>query len=245
MSLFYFFFLVLNVNASMLWNNDQGIDKAQEVIDKAIEIHGGDVVSNSSFEFDFRKYHYTYFRNGGQFEFSRKHIETGLKDILNNDGFKRVDQGKDVPLTSKKARSYSNSVNSVQYFAFLPYYLNDQAVNKKYIGEVVVKGTTYHKIEVTFDQEGGGDDHDDKYVYWFDAQDHSLDFLAYSFHVNGGGVRFREAFNTRTIGGVVFQDYVNYKHDKNTPVESLDELFEKGELIELSKIELKNIIKTH
>ena len=68
-----------------------------------------------------------------------------------------------------------------------------------------------------------------------------MDYLAYSYEVDGGGVRFREAYNTRKIGGVLFQDYVNYKHLKNTDVSTFDILFEKGELKELSRIELENV----
>ncbi len=149
--------------------------------------------------------------------------------------------GKEIELSEKDSRKYSNSVNSVNYFAFLPFFLNDQAVNKKLIGETKIKGTDYYKIEVTFDQEGGGDDHDDIYIYWINKADYSMDYLAYSFHVNGGGVRFRSAYNQRTIGGITFQDYVNYKHDKDTPVSALDALYERGELKELSKIELVNV----
>jgi len=94
---------------------------------------------------------------------------------------------------------------------------------------------------VTFDQEGGGVDHEDVYVYWVHKQDMTVDYLAYSYQVNGGGVRFRSAYNRRKIGGIIFQDYINYKHDKDTPVSSLDALYETGKLTELSKIELKNI----
>jgi len=69
-----------------------------------------------------------------------------------------------------------------------------------------------------------------------------VDYLAYSYHVNGGGVRFRSAYNSREVDGVRFQDYINYKHDSTTPVEEMDEYYLKGELKELSKIELRNII---
>ena len=146
-----------------------------------------------------------------------------------------------IALDARQTQGASEAVNSVIYFAILPYFLNDAAVNKRYIGKKSIEGTTYHKIEITFDVEGGGRDHDDVYVYWIDAEDYSLDYLAYSYEVNGGGVRFRSAYNSRTVGGLVFQDYINYKHDKNTPVTSLDDIFVAGGLKELSRIELYNI----
>lgn len=232
------FFALLSISAF----NQSDID-AQKIIDKSIKKQNGKKVAKGSFSFDFRKYHYTYKRNQGSFEYTRKHKETGVKDILTNDGIKRMSDGKEVILTEKQKGSYSRSVNSVHYFTFLPYFLNDPAVGKELIGEAEIKGKTYHKIRVTFDQDGGGDDHDDIYIYWIDTDDYSLDYLAYSFRVNGGGVRFRSAYNPRKVGGVLFQDYVNFKHDKDTPVEDLDLLFDSNELIELSRIELTSIKK--
>ena len=214
---------------------------AQKIIDACIEKHGGDKYKNSHYAYDFRKYHYEFHFTDGEYRYERHSKDGTTKDILTNSGFKRLVDDKEVKLTEKKIVGYSNSVNSVHYFAFLPSFLNDAAVNKKLIGETKIKGKDYYKIEVTFDQEGGGDDHDDIYIYWINQDDFSLDYLAYSFHVNGGGVRFRSAYNQRKVKGIIFQDYVNYKHDKETPVAALDVLFEQNKLIELSKIELVNI----
>ena len=216
---------------------------ADEIINACIQKHGGEHYENAHYSFDFRKHHYEFLYHGGRYIYQR-HLDDGkTKDILSNAGFKRLVDGKEVELTERKSRGYSNSVNSVHYFAFLPFFLNDKAVHKKLLGSSTIRGKEYYKVEVTFDQEGGGDDHDDVYIYWIGKEDFSMDYLAYSYHVNGGGVRFRAAYNPRTIGGIVFQDYINYKHDKETPVATLDALYEKGELKELSKIELKNITR--
>jgi hypothetical protein len=37
-------------------------------------------------------------------------------------------------------------------------------------------------------------DFDDEYMYWI-KDTRKVDYLAYSYHVNDGGVRFRAAFN--------------------------------------------------
>ena len=219
----------------------QSDKEAQSIINKSIKVHGGKKVANGHFSFDFRKHHFTYKRNNGEFEYSRTNKETGVKDILTNGGLVRIEDERKVELSEKQKRSYARSVNSVHYFAFLPYFLNDNAVIKEFIGETQIKGKDYYKIKVTFDQEGGGDDYDDVYIYWIDQEEYTLDYLAYSFHVDGGGVRFREAYNTRKVKGVIFQDYINYKHDKETPVEKLDSFYENNELTELSRIELLNV----
>jgi len=213
----------------------------QTIVDRSIKAHGGDIAAKGSFSFDFRKYHLTYEMNKGRYTYSRTHKETGIKDIMNNEGVMRFQNDQEIPLSPKDQKRYGNSLNSVVYFAFLPYFLNDAAVRKELVGEVTIKGKDYYKLRVTFAPEGGGDDFEDEYFYWINKDTFTMDYLAYSFHVNGGGVRFREAYNQREIGGVRFQDYVNYKHDKNTPVRTLDVLFERGELTELSRIVLENI----
>lgn len=214
---------------------------AQEIIDKAIEVHGGKRYENAVIEFDFRQYHYKVTRKGGDFKYERTFRDsTGtVHDVLTNDNFFREVNGERVSLPSKKQNSYIESVNSVVYFALLPYKLNDQAVNKKYVGESIIKGIPYHQIEVSFSKAGGGKDFKDVFYYWFHANDFTLQYLAYS----EGGQRFRDAYNPRVVNGIRFVDYVNYENDslEKTPLVKYDSLFEAGKLRQLSRIELKNI----
>ncbi len=216
---------------------------ADAIIQKSIKAHGGKNYQKKAFAFDFRDKHYSYENKKGQYRYTRSFSSTegDVLDVLTNDGFTRTINVKTVTLAPEKAKAYSNSVNSVIYFAMLPYFLNDPAVHAELLGETQIKGQNYYKIRVTFSQDGGGTDHDDIYVYWIHTDSYQVDYLGYSYHVNGGGVRFRSAYNKRKVDGVLFQDYINYKHDKSTPVTSLDELYERGGLQELSRIELKNI----
>ena len=215
----------------------------QKIVDASIKAHGGKQYTKKEVKFDFRDKTYTYSNDGSNYRYTRsaKPTEQPYLDILTNDGLTRQSGDQIIALSDKQARGAAEGVNSVIYFAILPHFLNDGAVNKRYLGKKSIMGTSYHKIEITFDVEGGGKDHDDVYIYWIDAEDYSLDYLAYSFEVNGGGVRFRSAYNSREVGGIIFQDYINYKHDKNTPVASLDDVLMAGGLQELSRIELKNI----
>ena len=108
--------------------------------------------------------------------------------------------------------------------------------------EVNLKGKEYYKIKVTFDQKGGGEDFEDTYFYWINKESFKTDYLAYDFHVDGGGVRFRKAYNERYIKGIRFVDYENYQpKDSTSTIENIDAKFELGDLELLSKIELKNI----
>jgi hypothetical protein len=217
-------------------------DRAQQLVNQAIEQHGGDAYDNLTLHYTFRKKAYTLHNQDGQYTYTRSFEEEGkqIVDQLTADNFQRTINGETVTLSDSLSQLYSNSVNSVHYFVQLPYRLNDPAVTKKYIGETVIKGKQHEVVEVTFAEEGGGDDFDDQYYYWLDAETHQLNYLAYSFHVNEGGVRFRAAINPRQVNGVIVQDYLNYKAAKDTPLSDLPHLFENGQLELLSTIETEN-----
>lgn len=218
--------------------------KQQQIVDEAIEKHGGEKFEDAYIAFDFRDRHYTYNRQGDNFIYTREFTDsTGqVRDVLRNAGFYRSVDGNTASLTEERKNAFSNSVNSVIYFSLLPYRLNDPAVNKEYIRQTEIDGKPYHLIKVTFDQEGGGEDFDDEFLYWFNTESGTLDYLAYSYHTDGGGLRFRKAVNPREIGGIRFQDYINYKPTtKEVKLEELEDLYKKGALEVLSEIKLENI----
>lgn len=219
--------------------------RAQEIIDQAMERHGSNKLRRGTLAFDFRDYHYTVQRDGGTYEYKREFTDTSgqqIMDILTNDSFVRMVNGEEVALTEKQRNSYSNSVNSVIYFATLPLSLNDPAVQKEYLGETTIKGEPYEKIRVTFRQDGGGEDFQDEYIYWIHRDEHTIDYLAYNYETNGGGARFRQAYNVREIDGVVFQDYYNLKPVPETmQVATFDSLFSIGIMEQVSVIETADV----
>jgi len=218
---------------------------AQQIVDKAIEVHGGKKYDRSIIQFRLRDKQYRSLRDNGAFVYSRTFTDTTgqlVYDVLQNSGFTRTINNVKVELPDERKKAFSNSVNSVIYFALLPYFLNDAAVQKEYLGEATIKGEPYHKVKVTFAKEGGGVAHEDEYVYWFHQKNHTMDYLAYSFVVDGGGTRFREAVNPRTIGGIRFQDYHNYTvAEKDFNIADYDKAFEAGKLKKLSEINLEEI----
>lgn len=215
----------------------------EKIIAEAIEAHGGQAYQSFQVEFDFRGKHFTLERNQGRFRYQRDFSDStgSITDQLTNDGFRRYRDGAPADLSATDSARYANSVNSVAYFALLPYPLSDPAVRSKYLGEETVRGEPYQKIEVRFSEQGGGKDHDDVFVYWFHRQHHTLDYLAYLFHVNGGGVRFRETSRAREAAGIRFQDYNNFRGDITSNLADHARLFEEKKLERISEINLENL----
>ena len=217
---------------------------AQEIVDKSIEVSGGDRYVKNEISFDFRTAKYTATPLGNQKILKRRMLTdtTEILDVKSPDKFQRFVNDSLVVLSDSVARVYANAVNSVHYFAYLPFGLNDRAVQKRHLGMVTIGAYDYYKIEVTFNEIGGGDDFDDTYIYWFNAETFKPDYLAYEFHVDGGGQRFRAAFNESAVGGIRFVDYKNYKNTNlEIPIYGIDSLYLNDNLELLSKIKLENI----
>ena len=127
-------------------------------------------------------------------------------------------------------------------FHICPFGLNDPAVNKNLIGEEEIKGSTYHIIKVTFAEEGGGEDFEDVFVYWINKENYQMDYFGYSYITDGGGIRFREAYNVQERNGLIFSDYVNYKGPNDyMDVSGLASLYVAGKLEKLSEIKIENL----
>lgn len=218
---------------------------AQEIIDKSIVVSGGvSAYESSTITFNFREKRYVSEMKGNKKTLTRilKNDTVNLRDVLSNKGFQRFKNDSLVMLSDSLSSVYENSVNSVHYFSKLPYQLNDGAVTKELLGETLIKGKEYFKIKVTFNQEGGGEDFDDTYIYFFNKKTFKPDYLAYDFHVNGGGMRFREAYNERYVNGIRFVDYNNMKPmEEKASVLQVDSLFNNDKLQLLSKIELVDV----
>jgi hypothetical protein len=222
---------------------------AEEIVNKAIEVSGGNAFSNSEIHFDFRDISYSAIRNNGLFRlerFFKNDLQDSIRDVLSNEGFKRYVNGNQIIVPDSLATLYAASVNSVHYFSVLPYGLNDEAVNKTLVGEEAIKDKLYYKIKVTFDENGGGEDYEDVFIYWINKNNFEIDYLAYSYNEpDGKGLRFREAYDVKYLKGLRFANYRNYKPKlDDTSLLNLDIAFKNDELDLVSIIELKNISVT-
>ncbi|WP_439131584.1 DUF6503 family protein [Polaribacter sp.] len=236
MRYFYFFSLIVIISCKPAAKKLT----AQQIIDQSIIASGAHKVGNSEITFSFRDKQYTAIRKNGKFELIRSF--DSIKDVLKNDGFQRFINNKPIELSNSKASAYLNAVNSVHYFSVLPFGLNDKAVRKKLLPSSTIKGREYYKIEITFSEDGGGEDFEDVFIYWIAKSDFLVDYLAYSYHTNGGGKRFRVLKEQCNINEIRFVDYHNYKpKNKEIQLIDLDNAFENNQLEKVSEIVLKDI----
>ncbi len=218
-------------------------NEAVAIINEAIAAHGGELYDHSEVTFRFRDREYVGRKNQGMFQYERIFEDSAgtYRDVLNNDGYYRELNGEKVDVVDSMAAKYARSVNSVIYFAMLPDALDDEAVIAEYLGKKEIKGSTYDKIRVTFRQDGGGKDYEDIFYYWFEENSRDMDYIAYLYYTDGGGIRFREAYNQRIVNGIKFYDFINYMPEDTLDLENIDQAYLNGELEELSRIELENI----
>jgi hypothetical protein len=213
---------------------------AQYIIDKSIISSGADKVSNSEITFKFRDKKYSAKRNNGRFALTRNF--DSIRDVLSNRGFQRFVNEIEIKVTDLMGSKYTNSVNSVHYFSVLPYGLNDKAVHEKRLPSSTINGKDYYKIEITFSKKGGGEDYEDIFIYWIGKEDFLVDYLAYSYHTNGGGKRFRALKEQSTKNGIRFANYDNYKPiNKSISLIDIDKAFEAKQLQKISEIILEDI----
>ncbi|NJC25131.1 DUF6503 family protein [Neolewinella antarctica] len=219
------------------------LSNSAQLLGKALEAHGWDDVTAPGFEFTFRDHSYNYATAGERYRYTRTLVkgDTTTVDQLTNSGFTRRINEQVAIVADSMAVKYSNSINSVIYFATLPVKLMDPAVNLTDDGTTTVKGQKYRLLRIDFNEAGGGEDYDDNFLYWINDDTGRIDYLAYDYERDEGGVRFRSARNQREVAGVLFQDYVNYSAPVGTSLNDLAALWEADELAELSRIELENI----
>lgn len=246
------FFLFVSIflagcSPTLMWRLRDGIARnpAEGLVVAVRAVHGSEKLTNSIVDFDFRNRHFKIERRGGVFTYERSYRDDQgrlVQEFLKNEGVSRVIDGQPVSLSERDQDALPGSINSVVYFAMLPFNLTDPAVRPEYLGVVKIKGQDYYKLKVTFQQEGGGSDFEDTYIYWIHKEKLTIDYLAYNYQVNGGGARFREAINVRTINDVRFADYINYEPTTETlDVANFDRMFIRGELKELSRILTENV----
>jgi len=132
-------------------------DPAAQVIRDAVQVHGGDRFDRIRVEIDFRGDPSSVLYDRGRFQFERRRVDAEGRtevDRIDNDGASRLVNGAPVQLTTEERATLETQVNSVVYFASLPYRLEDLAVRLRDLGDVELEDRPYPMIEVTSSRKG-------------------------------------------------------------------------------------------
>ncbi len=221
-------------------------DNAETVIGRAIRAHGAQRLDNAVLEFTFRGERYRAFRQAGVFSYERHYEDStgSVRDVINNDEILREINGEPQAIDDRTRASILGKVNSIIYFASLPYPLTDPAVVKRDLGPSEVLGTTYDRIEITFRQQGGGPDYRDRFVYWIDSETSLIDYLAYYYFTDETGSRLRKIVNPRDVSGFRAVDHLNYAPRADTlgmRIEGYADLIETDGLDLVSEVRHENV----
>lgn len=222
----------------------QGGPDAAAVVERGIEAHGGAIFEDARITFGFRGEEWSVERSDGRFRYEREYRDDEgrwvVEGMSNDSTYRRVD-GEPVDLDEEARAQVELDVNSVVYFAFLPFRLDDPPVRARYLGERDIQGERYHTVEVTFQEEGGGPDWEDRFIHWFHAGEGTLDYLAYRYYRDDGGTRFREAVNRRDRSGILVQDHVNHRVEGIGDIADYPDSLEAGALEHVSDVELERV----
>ncbi len=220
--------------------------RAGRLIAQAVAAHGMERLDRAVVEFDFRGVHFTARHDAGGFRYARAYTDSAgahVREVLSSDSLYRSVAGERQDLPEDTLEAIEGAVNAVVYLALLPYKLDDPAAQARYLGRDTLRGTPYHQVEITFRQEGGGRDWQDRFVYWLHPTRRTMDYLAYYFHTDGGGARFREAVNARTVNGVRVQDYLNYAAAAPDTV-GIGAIDRYGDLLEAGALDTVSVVRT-
>ncbi|HIG73109.1 MAG TPA: hypothetical protein EYQ24_00585 [Bacteroidetes bacterium] len=237
---------VLLVGCEPAPTGPQGDAEAVALVRQAQAAHGSDALDGATLHFTFRGDAFTALRDGGRFRYSRTaRDERGREvvDVLDNRGLTRTVSGEPVSLSESERLAVETAVNSVVYFATLPAALSDPAVQARALGPDSVAGERYERLEVTFAQDGGGRDWEDRYLYWVHPERGTLDYLAYTYELapdadgpNDTGHRFRRVLDVRDAGGFRIQDYANLTADSLRQLEEYPAALAAGRTREVSEV---------
>ncbi len=225
-----------------------GTSDRLEIVDRAIERHGGDLFEHSrvrltvasrsgSFEVDSTT-------DGDRFEYVIRTSDDGDEREYRRDNrvLAATEAGEPMEMDEAERARAESYVNQRMYFLFLPYKLNDPGVYKEDQGLEEWNGRQLNRVRVTF-EHGSSAGADSAYVYWFDPETARLEQFAYDYG-NGAGLRFRILRNYRRIGGLLFYDADNYGlnvPDGGLTVDDITPAYVAEELPLVSRVELRDI----
>jgi hypothetical protein len=220
-----------------------------EIVDRSIELHGGDLYRHSVISFAICSksgcFDVTTRMDGGLYDHTAEEAQGERQRWArsSNDSIEVREFGKDVPVAESEAQRWRDWVMARVYFALLPFRLTDPSVYQQDLGTVDWEGRELHRVKVTFEAESSSDS-SDEFLYWFDLKTARLEYFAYTY-VNGDGsrgLRFRKLHNHRRVGGILLFDQENLgREDHSLALEEINPTTVRERLRDVSQIRLEEV----
>lgn len=222
----------------------EGAESAADLVARSIEHHGGEIYENSEISFRICSKGGCYDVVSRQIGGLYSHTVTGPDGRCvraSNDDVSMWREGEKVAVSPGDEQRLRNWVSARIYFALLPYRLQDPSVRLEDMGTEAWDGETLRKVRVTF-ESGSSTSADDVFLHWFDPETARLVQFAYSFGGDPGGLRFRELFDYRRVGGVLVFDQRNLGVEGDgLAVDMLTPEFVRNEMPEVSVVRLEGV----
>ncbi len=217
------------------------------IVDRAIEHHGGELYRHSETGVDLCSksgcFHVVALLDGDRFVYTVAGTSGGarLEVRSSNDALEVRRDGEPLAVEPGGEQKYRDWAMARVYFCFLPFRLGDPSVRHQDLGLVDWDGRRLHKVKVTF-EAGTSTGAGDEYVYWFDPESARLEYFAYSYDDNGGGLRFRRTVRHRRAGGLLFSDQENFGADgPGLSVDAIDAAYVRDAMRHVSTVRLEGI----
>jgi hypothetical protein len=132
---------------------DRRVEGAADVIEASIEAYGGDAFDEIAIQWTFRGVPFELTRDDGAYRYQRTVVDSlgqARVEVMENEGIWIEVDGERREVDDAAHRRIETAVNSVVYLGFLPFRLDDRAVQLSDLGVTRVDDEPYRKVEVTF-----------------------------------------------------------------------------------------------
>lgn len=219
--------------------------EGEALLRQARKAHGADRLEHATVEFALDGARFRVERDGERFAYARTWADrSGLvfRDVLTAEGLERTIDGRAVGLGEAARREAATALRAAVYLALLPFSLDGAAEEALVLTPDTLSGQAYERVALPLDRAAPGLDERGRLVLWIHPERHTVDYLAYRYAADGGGARFRAAYEPRTVEGVRFANHYEFSGDLlEVPVEGLGQFYERGELNFLGRVELDSV----
>lgn len=180
----------------------------QDILDRAIEVSGGEQFFHSTISFDASGMHYTMERDGHLSNFTaERQVDTTYYKATYRNGYQQYFvNGVEQEESFSSRKFISSRIDGFLYLMSIPHVFDQTAVIVERMEDVLIRRKTYQVIHITFTKLPEDDPGNEFYLY-IDPETGFVEFSAEKFDLDGETNLLRKAFNPRTINGIRIVDY--------------------------------------